>query len=213
MTGGACERCGGRVDGRYCPTCGRDQRPTEPVTSRNDAAVAVDTEQRWRSGGGTPVSAYEADDTKTCPRCAETVKAAAQVCRFCNHEFDGGATALRAEAATLSAPAPATSGGDSDGQTARLVRGGLAAAAVIAVILWFSGALDKPLSSMGLNKEACVQNAFGATFCGEDAERVCREFGGEGCRDAGLSTEGSLEEEFDQLDEELDQLDAELGGS
>ncbi len=26
-------------------------------------------------------------DSKVCPRCAETVKAAAQVCRFCGHEF------------------------------------------------------------------------------------------------------------------------------
>jgi uncharacterized protein UPF0547 len=26
-------------------------------------------------------------DTKTCPRCAEEVKAAAQVCRFCGHSF------------------------------------------------------------------------------------------------------------------------------
>lgn len=26
-------------------------------------------------------------DTKTCPRCAETVKTAAQVCRFCGHMF------------------------------------------------------------------------------------------------------------------------------
>ncbi|MCM8736569.1 DUF6232 family protein [Azospirillum sp. A1-3] len=27
------------------------------------------------------------DDTKICPRCAETIKAAAVVCRYCNHEF------------------------------------------------------------------------------------------------------------------------------
>lgn len=30
------------------------------------------------------------DDTKICPRCAETVKAAALVCRFCGHEFGPG---------------------------------------------------------------------------------------------------------------------------
>ena len=27
-------------------------------------------------------------DSMTCPRCAETIKAAAQVCRFCGHRFD-----------------------------------------------------------------------------------------------------------------------------
>jgi ribosomal protein L40E len=26
-------------------------------------------------------------DEKVCPRCAETIKLAAQVCRFCGHEF------------------------------------------------------------------------------------------------------------------------------
>ena len=27
-------------------------------------------------------------DTKTCPDCAETIKAGAKVCRFCNHGFE-----------------------------------------------------------------------------------------------------------------------------
>ena len=30
----------------------------------------------------------DASITKVCPRCAERVKAAALVCRFCDHEFD-----------------------------------------------------------------------------------------------------------------------------
>ncbi len=33
------------------------------------------------SAESTPV------DEKTCPRCAEQVKAAAKICRFCNHDF------------------------------------------------------------------------------------------------------------------------------
>lgn len=28
------------------------------------------------------------DETKTCPDCAETIKAAAKVCRFCGHRFE-----------------------------------------------------------------------------------------------------------------------------
>jgi hypothetical protein len=30
--------------------------------------------------------------TKTCPQCAETIKAAAKICRFCNHEFSAERT-------------------------------------------------------------------------------------------------------------------------
>lgn len=36
-------------------------------------------------------------DEKACPRCAETVKAAALVCRFCGHEFGGTYQPSRSE--------------------------------------------------------------------------------------------------------------------
>lgn len=43
----------------------------------------------------TPRPTLVADDpTKTCPRCAETVKAAALVCRFCGNEFAPTARAV-----------------------------------------------------------------------------------------------------------------------
>lgn len=37
---------------------------------------------------GKDARVLEDDATQVCPRCAETVKAAAKVCRFCGHEFD-----------------------------------------------------------------------------------------------------------------------------
>jgi hypothetical protein len=30
----------------------------------------------------------EASETKVCPDCAEEVKAAARICRFCRHKFE-----------------------------------------------------------------------------------------------------------------------------
>ena len=37
--------------------------------------------------GAVPLVAAT-DYTKVCPACAETVKAAAKVCRYCSHSFD-----------------------------------------------------------------------------------------------------------------------------
>jgi len=44
----------------------------------------VTYERRVETGGLTTLPPSE---EKTCPRCAEQVKAAAQVCRFCGHNF------------------------------------------------------------------------------------------------------------------------------
>ena len=37
---------------------------------------------------GVEGEATQADATKTCPMCAEEVRQAAKICRFCRHEFD-----------------------------------------------------------------------------------------------------------------------------
>ena len=44
--------------------------------------------------------------------------------------------------------------------------------AILALLgLWETGRMDPFLSQFGLNKNDCVKNGFGATFCGSDATR------------------------------------------
>lgn len=50
----------------------------------------------------------------------------------------------------------------------------------------------------------CVKNAFGAEFCGEEAESFCEEYGGPGCADIGLESTGRLEREADAEQGKLD---------
>jgi hypothetical protein len=55
---------------------------------------------------------------------------------------------------------------------------GLLVAVLALMGLWVSGRMDPFLSHVGLNYHDCVQNAFGATFCGDDAERYQRDVQG-----------------------------------
>lgn len=52
------------------------------------ATIAVACCERLPTAQEIASARSASEITKTCPRCAETVKAAALVCRFCNHEFD-----------------------------------------------------------------------------------------------------------------------------
>jgi hypothetical protein len=56
------------------------QKPTQPSQTR--AAPAMAGRQPW---------------TKVCPQCAEEVKSAALVCRFCGYEFPVTPTGQRAQ--------------------------------------------------------------------------------------------------------------------
>ena len=40
---------------------------------------------------------------------------------------------------------------------------------------WSTGRMDPALSQVGLNADDCVQNGFGATFCGDAAQRMLRQ--------------------------------------
>jgi hypothetical protein len=46
----------------------------------------------WLHSRNVRVTGRTAPTDKICPRCAETVKAAASVCRFCGHEFSPAPT-------------------------------------------------------------------------------------------------------------------------
>lgn len=50
----------------------------------------------------------------------------------------------------------------------------IALASVLLLALWSTGRMDPVLSNVGLNRNDCVQNGFGAKFCGDAAEQYQR---------------------------------------
>ena len=79
-----------------------DGMPTGQSNHQNNAAAreaSIEADIRARLASATArlqraarTSELEMPSEKTCPRCAEQVKNAAVVCRFCGHEFSGVAT-------------------------------------------------------------------------------------------------------------------------
>ena len=98
-----CEKCGQSIEidetgaglQVRCPKCGT---PLLVPTTNGQAA------SRQASEASAPTS-----DTKKCPYCAETIKAEAKFCRFCNHDLVTGQSGLPAP--TTASPKPSVTDG------------------------------------------------------------------------------------------------------
>ena len=64
---------------------GQEAKPSPPVKPNEQSPTL--RQGLLKSGTGLPPAKMETPDTKQCPFCAETIKADAVVCRFCNRDL------------------------------------------------------------------------------------------------------------------------------
>lgn len=129
---------------------------------------------------------------KICPRCAERVKAAAEVCRYCGHEF-AGTTIDHSDCTTPAVQAVAEvarSGWPRSNVVARMT---VAASVLVAVLGWaMSPRVEKPVTAPRVARERAVDKpspkdtsaipelAAGETFewsADKDASETVRQVG------------------------------------
>lgn len=97
--------------------------------------------------------------TKLCPQCGENIGQHAVVCHFCRYRFDVGRRARRRAPRFVSALTAAV----------------ILAALIVLVVVWTTGALDKPLSlyEASINAHVCYRSPSGAVACGGAAQPRC----------------------------------------